>query len=122
MTRQHLMPQPLSVSIDPTLPKFRNWLSVLGATEYFHRFLDAGYDLPFIAKQGLDDSDLDCIGIPMSKLGLRKKIKVLHRIEEFYSDQSKEDAKGGDDEDEDEDGEEEEDDEDEEEEEEEEDD
>ena len=55
-----------------------------------NRFLDAGYDLPFIAKQGLNDDDLDCIGIPMSKLGLRKKIKLLHRIAEFYA---KEDEK-----------------------------
>ena len=75
---------------DPSLPKFRNWLSILGASEYFPRFLDAGYDLPFIAKQGLSDDDLDCIGIPMSKLGLRKKIKLLHRIAEFYA---KEDEK-----------------------------
>lgn len=70
---------------DPTLPQFRNWLCSLGAGEYLPKFVDAGYDLKFIATQGLTDQDLDCIGIPMSKLGIRRKIITLHKLSEFYT-------------------------------------
>lgn len=43
----------------------------------------AGYDLPFIQKHGLSDADLDCVTIPATKLGLRKKLMALHQIEKF---------------------------------------
>lgn len=35
-------------------------------------------------QEGLGDADLDCVGIPMSKLGLRRKLKALYKLEEFY--------------------------------------
>lgn len=70
---------------DPTLPQFRSWLCSLGAGEYLAKFLEAGYDLPFILKSGLTDQDLDCVDIPMSKLGIRRKILCLHNLSDFYS-------------------------------------
>lgn len=30
------------------------------------------------------DADLDCVGIPMSKLGIRRKIVALHNLKDFY--------------------------------------
>jgi len=56
----------------------------LHAGAYITPFLEAGYELAFIAKHGLTDSDLDCIGIPLTKLGLRKKLLALHDLEKFY--------------------------------------
>ena len=38
---------------DPTLPKFRDWLLSLGAAEYLPKFLEAGFDLPYISSKGL---------------------------------------------------------------------
>ena len=52
--------------------------------EYLPKFLDAGYDLPFIYKFGLKFEDLECVGIPVKKLGLRRKLIALHRLDEFY--------------------------------------
>eukprot|EP01038_Epipyxis_sp_PR26KG_P010201 gene10201-13725_t len=69
---------------DPSYPKFKEWLSHLGAGEYSSKFLQAGYDLPFIAKHGLAESDLDCVGIPLTKLGIRRKIIALHNLNDFY--------------------------------------
>jgi hypothetical protein len=66
------------------LPKFRAWLNSLGGGEYTSKFVDAGYDLPFIVKHGLSDEDLNCVGIPLNKMGLRRKIMKLHDIEKFY--------------------------------------
>ena len=40
--------------------------------------------MPFIARTGLVDADLDCVGIPMNKLGIRKKILALHNLKNFY--------------------------------------
>jgi len=65
---------------DPTVPLFKNWLISLGAGEYSSRFIEAGYDLPFVAKHGLSDKDLDCVGIPNSKMGLSRKISELHQL------------------------------------------
>jgi len=70
---------------DPNIPKFREWLNHIGSGEYITKFLDAGYDLAFISLHGLTDSDLDCVGIPMSRLGLRRKLTHLHDIKKFYS-------------------------------------
>jgi len=83
---------------DPSLPKFRQWLCQLGAGEYVHRFIDAGYDLPFLAKHGLTDQDLDCVGIPMSKLGLRRKIIALHQLGDFYDAEAADEDEEGEDE------------------------
>jgi hypothetical protein len=66
------------------LPKFRSWLNSLGGGEYTSKFVDAGYDLPFIVKHGVTDEDLNCVGIPLNKMGLRRKIMKLHDIEKFY--------------------------------------
>lgn len=64
-----------------------SWLAALGCDEFTARFLTAGYDdLAFLATQGgLTDADLDCIGVPREKLGLRKKLQVMHGVEEFIS-------------------------------------
>ncbi len=98
--------------LDPNLPAFRAWLVALGALEHLPRFISAGYDLSFIAKHGLAAEDLDCIGIPKEKLGVRRKLMALHNLKEFFTgDEEEEDE--GDDEDGDEDDEEEEEDEDE---------
>jgi len=80
---------------DPTLPKFRNWLCSLGAGEYLPKFLEAGYDLTFIANQGLTDADLDCVGIPMSKLGIRRKIMALHNLASYYEKEDGEEGEEG---------------------------
>ncbi|RYY71876.1 hypothetical protein EON63_21385 [archaeon] len=56
----------------------------LGGSEYLQRFLDAGYDLPFIHTHGLSDVDLDCIGVPVNKMGLRRKMSKLHGLDRFY--------------------------------------
>jgi hypothetical protein len=90
---------------DPTLPKFREWLCSLGAGEYLPNFISAGYDLPFISKHGMIDADLDCVGIPLSKLGIRRKIMAMHNLANFYEeddDDEEEDDEEDDDEEEDE--------------------
>lgn len=98
---------------DPTVPQFREWLTHLGAGSYVTAFLEAGYDLPFIAKNGLTDADLDCVGVPSAKRGLRRKIAGLHELGQFYDvdadDEEEEDEEEDDDEEEDEEGSEEED-------------
>lgn len=71
-------------SLDPTVPEFRKWLLHLGASEYTDRFLQAGYDLAFIAKSEITAEDLDVVGIPMSKLGIRRKIMRRYEIDLFY--------------------------------------
>lgn len=84
---------------------FRQWLNSLGAGEYLLRFVNAGYDLPFIAKHGLEDKDLDCVGIPSNKMGLRRKIMNLHELSKFYEAEEDEEVEEeeGDEEDEEED-------------------
>lgn len=87
---------------------FRDWLTVLGGSEYFYKFIEAGYKLPFIAEYGLTDADMDCVGIPQSKLGLRRQLIALYRISEFYvnedegnEEEEEEDEEGDDEEGED---------------------
>ncbi len=63
---------------------FKEWLNHLGGGEYAAKFIEAGYDLPFIAKHGVTAEDLDCVGIPSSKMGLRRKISTLHELSQFY--------------------------------------
>lgn len=67
------------------LPKFREWLRTIGAGIYLNSFLQSGYDLAFIAQHGLTDEDLDSVGVPSTQMGLRRKLKLLHRINEFIS-------------------------------------
>ncbi|CAM9528668.1 unnamed protein product [Ectocarpus fasciculatus] len=63
-----------------------SWLGVLGCEEFFGRFLRAGYDdLRFMASQGLTEADLDCVGVPGEKLGLRKKLLAMHGVEAFLN-------------------------------------
>ena len=76
----------MSGTTDPTLPNFKEWLCHVGAGEYISKFLSAGYDLPFIVRMGLQEADLDCVGIPMSKLGVRKKILALHDLSSYYQE------------------------------------
>ena len=85
------------------MPLFKNWLISLGAGEYASGFIEAGYDLPFVAKHGLSDKDLDCVGIPNSKMGLRRKISELHQLERFYAVEDDADVDGSDEDDDDDD-------------------
>jgi hypothetical protein len=101
-----------SIEQDPNLPSFRAWLVNLGALEYLPKFISAGYDLFFIAKHGLTAEDLDCIGIPMEKLGVRRKLQSLHKLSDYFTPEEG-DGDDDDDDDGDEDGDEEEEDEDE---------
>jgi ankyrin repeat protein len=82
----------ISSEKDPSMPKFREWLCHIGAGEYANGFIAAGYDLPFVAKHGLIESDLDCVGIPMSKLGLRRKLCALHSLKKFYTVEEEEEG------------------------------
>ena len=85
-------------SVDPTLPQFKEWLAALSASEYLSAFVEAGYDLTFIADEGLTEEDLDCCGIPKEKRGLRRKLVMLHRLDEFYSPEEDDDDEDDDDE------------------------
>lgn len=69
--------------VDPSAPSFRKWLQFCGAGAYISSFFEAGYDLGFIAKHGLTEVDLDCIGIPRKMRGVWRKLEGLHKIEEF---------------------------------------
>ena len=73
----------------------------MGGEEYFASFLSARYDLASIAKYGLKDDDLDCVGIPQKLGGLRKKLKESHNINNFYEGEEEEEE--GDDEEDDDD-------------------
>lgn len=79
------------VSIDPSAPSFRKWLRSVGAGAYISSFFKAGYDLGFIAKQGLTEADMDCIGIPKEQLGVRRKLESLHNIKEYFKDEEESD-------------------------------
>ena len=58
-----------------------SWLRSLGCGEYLGRFLRAGYDdLSFMASHGITEADLDCVGVPREKLGLRKKLLAMHGV------------------------------------------
>jgi hypothetical protein len=54
-------------------------------------FVAAGYDLPFIYAHGINDADLDCVGVPRNRLGLRKKLTALHRLDQHYAPLTEED-------------------------------
>ena len=61
-----------------------SWLRSLGCEEFLGRFLRAGYDdLSFMASHGITEADLDCVGVPRDKLGLRKKLLAMHGIDVF---------------------------------------
>ena len=60
--------------------QLRAWLDELGCGEYYAKFLAAGYDFGFIALHGLDKDDVDAIGVPLSKLGLRKKLMTKYNF------------------------------------------
>ena len=67
------------------MPTFKKWLYHLEAGVYLNGFLNAGYDLEFISRHGLSEVDLDCVGIPVEKLGLRRKLLQLYHLDRFYS-------------------------------------
>mmetsp|Transcript_24018 Transcript_24018/g.44595 ORF Transcript_24018/g.44595 Transcript_24018/m.44595 type:complete len:264 (+) Transcript_24018:136-927(+) len=75
---------------DPSAPNFRKWLRSVGAGAYISSFFKAGYDLGFIAKHGLTEKDLDCIGIPAGQLGVRRKLETLHNISNFHVEEEEE--------------------------------
>lgn len=96
----------INLEKDDTVPAFREWLNHLGGGEYLSKFIDSGYDLRFIKKQGLVEEDMDCVGVPKSKMGLRRKLMSLHELDKFFDGDDDDDAED-EDEDEDEDDEEE---------------
>eukprot|EP00981_Chlorochromonas_danica_P011578 scaffold4103_cov248-Ochromonas_danica.AAC.15 len=71
--------------------QFKEWLTYIGGGEFVRKFLDAGYDLAFIAKHGLSEPDLDCVGVPASKMGLRRKMMNLHGLDKFFTPEEDED-------------------------------
>ena len=79
---------------------FKDWLSHIGAGQFTSKFISAGYDLPFIAKHGITDADLDCVGVPKTMMGIRRKIQQLHHLDKFY-EQEEDDEEDDEDEDED---------------------
>jgi hypothetical protein len=74
----------MNMENDPYVPQFRDWLNCLGGGEYLTKFIDAGYDFRFIKSKSLTETDLDCVGIPLSKMGLRRKLLSLHLIENLF--------------------------------------
>ena len=96
----------INLEKDDTVPAFREWLNHLGGGEYLSKFIDSGYDLRFIKKQGLIEEDMDCVGVPKSKMGLRRKLMSLHELDKFFEgdDDDAEDEDEDEDEDDDEDG------------------
>jgi hypothetical protein len=42
---EDILASKIKSEIDPSLPKFKEWLSHLGAGEYLMNFLSAGYDV-----------------------------------------------------------------------------
>ncbi len=74
----------------------------MGAEEYLNFFVTAGYDIAFIKQHGLNDADLECVGIPTTKRGLRNKLLTLHKLDLFYTgDDDEGEDEGNDEEDED---------------------
>jgi Ankyrin repeats (3 copies) len=74
----------VEIESDPMLPQFKKWLLKLGAGEYFTKFVEAGYTFADIKRAGIADSDLECVGVPVTKGGLRRRLKALEGISEFY--------------------------------------
>ncbi|CAM9834734.1 unnamed protein product, partial [Laminaria digitata] len=71
-----------------------SWLEALDCEEFLGRFLRAGYDdLSFMASHGLTEADLDCVGVPGEKLGLRKKLLAMHGVEQFLDREEGEDGR-----------------------------
>ena len=69
---------------DPFRHQFLQWLRHLNAAEYFARFVQAGYIFPFIATQGLTDDDLNIVGVPESKRGIRRKLIEGYDLKLFF--------------------------------------
>ena len=85
----------------PSVAGLKKWLELIGCGEHMGSFLAAGYeDVEFIKSSGLDDDDLDAIGV--RKLGHRKRLKVLFKIDEVVAggddDESEEDDESDEDE------------------------
>jgi hypothetical protein len=101
----YIRPESLTAYIhtDPSAPNFRKWLRSVGAGAYISSFFKAGYDLGFIAKQGLTSTDLDCIGIPKEQLGVRRKLESLHKIGDYHKEEEDSDEDKDDDDDDDDD-------------------
>lgn len=53
---------------DPVNRKFKEWLSNLDCEAYCQMFIDTGYDMKYIKAKGLTDEDLDCVGVPTTKV------------------------------------------------------
>ena len=73
----------------------RVWLEVLDCSSYYSRFLDAGYDFDYIREHGLAEDDIDQIGVPAKKLGLRKKLIAKHKFPADIVDPAAVAARGG---------------------------
>ena len=54
-----------------------------------------GYDFDLIREGGLEEEDLNLIGVPQDMLGLRKKLLRRLKIEEFASDDGGDDDEDG---------------------------
>lgn len=69
--------------------------------EYLPRFVKAGYDLRFIAKNGLTDEDMQSLEIPRTDFAKYRKVLEKYEISKFYNE-DEDDEEGGDDDDEEE--------------------
>jgi hypothetical protein len=92
-----------TIYADPSAPNFRKWLRSIGAGAYISSFFKKGYDLGFVATQGLKEADLDCVGIPREQMGVRRKLETLHNIQDYYIEEGEEEEEEDDDDDDDDD-------------------
>ena len=75
-----LLTRRAAVNRDGDHEQLRAWLEELDCGSYYSRFLDAGYDFEYIKLHGLAEDDIDQIGVPAKKLGLRKKLIAKHKF------------------------------------------
>jgi len=80
------------------LPQFKAWLESLRAGEFLNDFLEAGYDLPFIAENGFEEEDLRKI-IPEKKIGIIRKLLKKQNLDKFYVPEEEEEEEEAEDED-----------------------
>jgi len=67
-----------SAATSDSISQLKEWLERLDCSSLLPQFLQAGYDYGFIKQHGLHEDDLDAIGVPRAKLGLRKKLAALY--------------------------------------------
>ena len=77
-----LLTRRAAVTTEQGHERLKAWLEDLDCSSYYSRFLDAGYDFDYIKDHGLAEDDIDQIGVPAKKLGLRKKLMAKFKFPE----------------------------------------